>query len=131
MQEIRLTRAVLRILKAFVDDLGESKHGYGLMRDTGFSSAKVYQILARLTSAGWVDRLDDPNASPETGGPPRITYRLREDARQAAVLARNHHNLTRSMEKDTDPAPLLDPYAVNADAYDGGAYSPGAASGGE
>jgi PadR family transcriptional regulator len=80
MQEIRLTRAVVRILKAFVDDLGEPKHGYGLMRDTGFSSAKVYQILARLSSAGWVDRLDDPNASPESGGPPRITYRLREDA---------------------------------------------------
>jgi DNA-binding PadR family transcriptional regulator len=80
MQEIRLTRAVLRIVKAFVDDVGEPKHGYGLMRETGFSSAKVYQILARLTTAGWLDRLDDPNASPETGGPPRISYRLRADA---------------------------------------------------
>jgi PadR family transcriptional regulator PadR len=80
MQEIRLTRAVLRILKTFVDDLGEPKHGYGLMRETGFSSAKVYQILARLTSAGWLDRFDDPDASPETGGPPRITYRLRAGA---------------------------------------------------
>src|SRR5947209_3074635 len=87
MQEIRPTRAVLLILKAFLDNLDEQKHGYGLMRETGFSSAKVYQILARLTSAGWLDRSDDPDASPETGGPPRITYRLRGDAvRQARHL---------------------------------------------
>lgn len=80
MQEVRLTRAVVRILKEFVDDVSEPRHGYGLMRETGFSSAKVYQILARLTSAGWLDRLDNPDASPESGGPPRITYRLRGDA---------------------------------------------------
>jgi hypothetical protein len=41
-------------------------------------------------------------------------------ARQAAVLAANHQNLTRAIEKDTSPPPLLDPYAVNADAYTGG-----------
>jgi hypothetical protein len=46
-------------------------------------------------------------------------------ARQAAVLAQNHQNLTRAMERDTNPAPLLDPYAVNGDAYDGGYSSNG------
>jgi PadR family transcriptional regulator PadR len=80
MEDVRLTRAVLRMLKSFVDDVGEPKHGYGLMQETGFSSAKVYQILARLTSAGWLDRFDDPSATPASGGPPRITYRLRADA---------------------------------------------------
>lgn len=44
-------------------------------------------------------------------------------ARQAAVLAQNHHDLTRAMEKDTAPPPLLDPYKVSAEAYNGGAYN--------
>jgi hypothetical protein len=47
-------------------------------------------------------------------------------ARHHAVLAANHQNLTRAMAKDTSPAPLLNPYAVSGEAYDGGSYSPGA-----
>jgi len=38
-------------------------------------------------------------------------------ARQAAVLAQNHQNLTRAMQNDTSAPPLLDPYAVTAEAY--------------
>ncbi|MGO9381186.1 MAG: hypothetical protein ACLP4W_03610 [Mycobacterium sp.] len=80
MEDVRPTRAVVRILKAFVDDPDRDIYGYQLITETGFSSAKTYQVLARLTGAGWLDRLDDPDASPQSGGPPRITYRLRGDA---------------------------------------------------
>jgi len=80
MQDIRPTMAVLRILAAFLDDLEEPQYGYQLMKATRFSSAKTYQILTRLQTAGWLDRSDDPEASPQSGGPPRITYRLREAA---------------------------------------------------
>ncbi len=111
MQEIRPTRAVLRILKAFLDDLGEPKHGYGLMRETGFSSAKVYQILARLTSAGWLDRFDDPSASPETGGPPRITYRMRPDkvrkARHIVAEAQREFAPATGRRRERGPAHAL------------------------
>jgi hypothetical protein len=58
----------------------QPQHGYKLMKSIGFSSAKTYQILARLQAAGWLDRLDDPDASPESRGPPRITYRLAGNA---------------------------------------------------
>lgn len=84
MEQVRPTRAVVRILKAFLDDFDDAQYGYRLMQETGFSSAKVYQILARLHTAGWLDRFDDPEATPESGGPPRITYRLHGDAVRAA-----------------------------------------------
>jgi hypothetical protein len=38
-------------------------------------------------------------------------------ARQHAFLAANHQNLQRAMERDTSPAPLLDPYAATAEPY--------------
>ena len=91
--------AVLRVLKVFVDELGEPQHGYRLMKSTGFSSAKTYQILARLQRAGWLDRFDDPDASPESGGPPRITYKLR----RAAVPKARH--LLAEAQKEFAPVP--------------------------
>jgi len=104
MNEVRATLAVLRVLKVFVDkiDDGDSRHhstyGYELMQATGFNSGKVYQVLARLTSAGWLDRFDNPDASPESGGPPRITYRLRPEAVPAA------RRLVREAQADFAPA---------------------------
>ena len=41
-------------------------------------------------------------------------------ARQAAILAENHARLTNAMAKDLNPAPLLDPYAVDATPYTNG-----------
>lgn len=94
MEEIRPTRAVVRILKAFTDKLDDdapnsrtddhTTYGYELMQLTGFSSSKVYSILLRLVEAGWLDRLDNPDASPDSGGPPRVTYGIRPEAVPAA-----------------------------------------------
>jgi hypothetical protein len=80
MKELRATLAVARVLNVFLEDVERSIYGYLLMSETGYSSAKTYQVLARLTAAGWLDRFDDPDASPKSGGPPRITYRLRANA---------------------------------------------------
>jgi hypothetical protein len=80
MEDIRPTMAVLRILKAFLDDPQYTQYGYKLMQETGFSSAKTYQILARLTKADWLQRKVDPGANPDSGGPPRVTYVLRGSA---------------------------------------------------
>lgn len=87
-----MTLAVAAILNAFLEGMGQAQYGYKLMTETGFSSAKVYQILARLVTAGWLIRHDDPDASPASGGPPRITYTLRPEAvpraRRAVTTAR-------------------------------------------
>jgi len=80
VEEVRPTRAVVRILKEFVDDVGDVQYGFKLMKATGFSSAKTYQILARLRSAGWIDKETDPAADVRSGGPPRVTYRMRPEA---------------------------------------------------
>jgi hypothetical protein len=80
MQDVRPTIAVLGILRVFLDGLDQPQHGYKLIKATGYSAAKTYNVLARLHTAGWLDRFDDPDASPKSGGPPRITYRLRADA---------------------------------------------------
>lgn len=84
MEEFRPTAAVVRILEEFLGDPEYVRYGYQLMTDTGFSSAKTYKILARLTTAGWLERRHDPTASPRSGGPPRVTYQLRGAAAPAA-----------------------------------------------
>ena len=77
---MRPTYAVIRILRAFLDDLTKPQYGYGLMRETGFSSAKIYQILIRLTEKQWVARNENGTAATESGGPPRVTYELLPEA---------------------------------------------------
>ena len=92
MEQFRPTKAVVRILEEFLEDPQYTRYGYQLMMETGFSSAKTYQILARLTSAGWLDRHHDSSASPRSGGPPRVTYRLHSAAVPAArrLIAAQH-----------------------------------------
>jgi PadR family transcriptional regulator PadR len=99
MEDVRPTRTVVRTLKAFLDHPDRDIYGYLLIKETGFSSAKTYQVLARLTGAGWLDRFDDPNASPQSGGPPRITYRLRGDAVPRA------RRLVTEAQEELAPAP--------------------------
>ncbi|HKI39127.1 MAG TPA: hypothetical protein VKA66_01675 [Mycobacterium sp.] len=99
MKDVRPTRAVVRVLMTFLEDLERPIYGYLLMTETGFSSAKTYQVLARLTAAGWLDRFDDPDASPQSGGPPRITYRLRGDAVPKA------RRLVNEAREELTPAP--------------------------
>jgi PadR family transcriptional regulator PadR len=76
--------AVAQVLRAFLDDVSESRYGYDLMRQTGFASGKLYPILARLQKAGWLLREhEDVDASAE-GRPPRALYRLSPEGLEAA-----------------------------------------------
>jgi PadR family transcriptional regulator, regulatory protein PadR len=76
MSEVRVTIAVARVLRAFLDDVTKDRYGYDLMRETEFPSGKLYPILARLQKAGWLDREReniDPSAERR---PARTLYRL-------------------------------------------------------
>jgi DNA-binding PadR family transcriptional regulator len=76
MSEVRVTLAVARVLRAFLDDVSKPRYGYDLMRETGFPSGKLYPILARLQRAGWLvrEREDiDPSAERR---PARTLYRM-------------------------------------------------------
>jgi PadR family transcriptional regulator, regulatory protein PadR len=78
MGDIRITRAVAAVLRVFVDDVRASRHGYELMRLTGFPSGKVYPILARLQAAGWLESAVEDIDPAVEGRPPRRLYRLSE-----------------------------------------------------
>ncbi len=69
--QVRITPAVHRVLTLILDDLTEPLYGYRIMDETGFPSGKVYQILDRLTAAGWLIRHDAGSDAPR-----RITYTL-------------------------------------------------------
>lgn len=78
--DVRITGNVKTVLELFLADLTEPLYGYKIMAETGFPSGKVYQILARLESAGWLIRDRVAPIGAETGGRPRVVYRLDPDA---------------------------------------------------
>ncbi len=71
---VRVTPGVLTVLELFLDDLTRQHYGYQIMDATDFSSGKTYQILARLTAAGWLERHD--GVPSDNGGPPRVAYSI-------------------------------------------------------
>jgi PadR family transcriptional regulator, regulatory protein PadR len=85
MHDVRITLAVLHVLRQFTDDVSKPRYGYDLMRATGYQSGKLYPILARLAAAGWLDRSREAIDPAEEGRPVRQTYTL---SREGAVRAR-------------------------------------------
>lgn len=79
-----MTLAVATLLRVFLEDPGEPHYGYDLMRQTGFPSGKLYPILARLESAGWLVRELEDIDPVAVGRPPRRHYRLSGDGVVAA-----------------------------------------------
>jgi DNA-binding PadR family transcriptional regulator len=85
MMEVRVTIAVARVLRAFLDDVAVPRYGYELMRETGFPSGKLYPILARLQKAGWLVREQEEIDPAAAGRPARTLYQL---SRTGVVAAR-------------------------------------------
>jgi PadR family transcriptional regulator len=86
MKGIRVTRDVAVVLRVFVDDVSASRHGYELMRLTGFPSGKMYPILARLQAAEWLDATVEDIDPAIEGRPRRRLYRLTERGGAAAQM---------------------------------------------
>jgi PadR family transcriptional regulator, regulatory protein PadR len=76
MQEVRLTLAVLHVLRQFTEDITRTRYGYDLMQVTGYPSGKLYPILTRLTAAGWLTRVREDIDPSAAGRPARYTYVL-------------------------------------------------------
>jgi PadR family transcriptional regulator PadR len=76
VSEMRLTVAVAKVLRVFLDDVSTTRYGYDLMRQTGFPSGKLYPILARLQRAGWLIREREDIDPAVEGRPVRALYRL-------------------------------------------------------
>jgi PadR family transcriptional regulator len=84
MSEVRITVAVARVLREFLADPSEPRHGYELMQLTGFPSGKLYPILTRLYRAGWLTREREDVDPGQVGRPARCLYRLSPQAAESA-----------------------------------------------
>jgi DNA-binding PadR family transcriptional regulator len=83
--ELRITTAVARVLRAFLDDPRLPRYGFDLMRGTRLQSGTLYPILARLERLGWVvSRNEDIDPFAE-GRPARRFYRLTEHGLRTAA----------------------------------------------
>ena len=85
----------LRLFEALLADPARWRYGYDLSRETSLASGTLYPILMRLAKQKLLDTGWEP--SPETGKPPRHTYRLTADG---VALAR-----TRVTAVRPSPAP--------------------------
>jgi PadR family transcriptional regulator len=86
MSGFRMTTAVARVLRVFLDDPAGPRYGFELMQHTRFPSGTLYPILARLERAGWITgQLENIDASAE-GRPVRRLYYLTPVGAEAARI---------------------------------------------
>jgi PadR family transcriptional regulator, regulatory protein PadR len=78
MQDVKITLTVARVLREFLAEPSRPRHGYDLMQATGFPSGKLYPVLAKLASAGWLLREEEQIDPAREGRPARRLYRLSE-----------------------------------------------------
>jgi PadR family transcriptional regulator, regulatory protein PadR len=86
VQDLDITPKMAMVLKIFLQDPGQPRYGFEIMRLTGLASGSLYPMLARLEEAGWLIRGKeniDPHAE---GRPPRLHYTITGAAITAARL---------------------------------------------
>ena len=74
--ELRMTTAVARVLRAFLENPAAPRYGFDLMRVTGLPSGTLYPILARLERLAWVTSTNEDVDPLAEGRPARRFYLL-------------------------------------------------------
>src|SRR5580693_1076026 len=86
MSELEITLRTAMVLKVFLEDPGQPRYGFELMKLTGLASGSLYPMLARLEEAGWLTRGREDIDPREKGRPPRLNYTITGAAASAARL---------------------------------------------
>jgi PadR family transcriptional regulator PadR len=86
MQDLQITPKMAIVLKIFLQDPGEPRYGFELMKRTGMASGSLYPMLAKLEEAGWLARGKENIDPREKGRPPRLHYTITGAAARAAHL---------------------------------------------
>jgi PadR family transcriptional regulator, regulatory protein PadR len=91
--ELRMTTAVARVLRAFLENPTTPRYGFDLMRVTGLPSGTLYPILARLERLAWVSSRNEEVDPLVEGRPARRFYLLTDGGlatagRELAALSR-------------------------------------------
>jgi DNA-binding PadR family transcriptional regulator len=89
MNKVRITVAVAEVLQVFLQEPGKARHGFELMKATGFPSGKLYPILARLAKAEWLSRQREAIDPAAAGRPVRYLYQINPECIETA-----HQELT-------------------------------------
>src|SRR5689334_344649 len=81
----RVTPPLLDILEVLLDAGHDDElHGWAIMKATGRTGPTVYQVLDRLTRAGWVEaRWEERH--PDGNKPRRRFYRIKPNEHSAAM----------------------------------------------
>lgn len=79
-----MTIPVARVLREFLTEPSQDRHGYDLMQATGYPSGKLYPLLAKLVNAGWLVREEEQIDPSSEGRPARRLYRLSERGAEVA-----------------------------------------------
>src|SRR4051794_8001642 len=80
----RITRELLRILTALLDEPVGAWYGLALANAAGLKTGTVYPALARLESAGWIESWWEDVDPAAAGRPRRRLYRLTGEGAIAA-----------------------------------------------
>ena len=81
MQDLDITPRMATVLKIFLEDPGQSRYGFELMKLTGMASGSLYPMLARLEAAGWLTRGKE-SIDPRAAGLPWTNYVITGGSRQ-------------------------------------------------
>ncbi|MCA1710061.1 MAG: PadR family transcriptional regulator [Actinobacteria bacterium] len=85
--DIRITPAIGRLLKAFLDDPAAERYGFELMQMTGMTSGSLYPVLAKLERAGWIVGEREPIDPREEGRPARRYYMVTAEGATTGAAA--------------------------------------------
>jgi DNA-binding PadR family transcriptional regulator len=86
MQDFDITPKMAKVLKIFLEDPGQPRYGFEIMRLTGLASGSLYPMLARLEQAGWLTKGKEDIDPHIAGRPPRLHYAITGAAVAAARL---------------------------------------------
>src|SRR5580765_1489401 len=93
----RITRQLLAVLEAFMDDPSRDLYGLEIMELAHISSGTLYPILHRLVDDGWILRACE--APSGRGGPARRMYRLTAAGRLHAIELFEERGLSKRHRK--------------------------------
>ncbi len=76
VQDLDITPKMALVLKVFLEDPGQPRYGFELMKLTGMASGSLYPMLAKLEGAGWLTRGTEDIDPRAAGRPARTNYTI-------------------------------------------------------
>lgn len=103
---MKLTDALARVLRVFLEDPATDRYGYDLMKAAKLPSGTLYPMLSRLEAEGLVVSQWEPMRQDADGRPPRKFYSLTGKGERVARLELAQASLTSSRHAPVAARPI-------------------------